>query len=76
MEMALSRLRPMEPAVVTRVEVPPELRKRLEDYGLVPGTQVICRYRSPRQDVTALEFRGATIALRTRDLQMIRVCVR
>lgn len=73
MEMALSRLEPRQWATVTEMEVPGVLRRRLEDYGLVPGTRVILRYRSPRGDVSAVEVRGAVIALRTRDLESIRV---
>lgn len=73
MEIALSRLEPRHWAVVTRMDMAGELKKRLEDYGLVPGTRVICRYRSPGGDVSAVEFRGAVIALRTRDLEAVRV---
>lgn len=73
MEMALSTLEPRQWATVTRVAVSRALEERLEDYGLIPGTRVICRYRSPRGDASALEFRGATIALRTRDLENIWV---
>lgn len=60
-------------ALVTEIEVDRELKTRLGDLGLVPGTQVCCRYRSPGGHVTALELRGAVIALRTRDMKKIRV---
>lgn len=49
------------------------VKNRLRDFGLVPGTEVICRYRSPGGQVTALSFRSAVIAMRTRDLNKIRV---
>lgn len=74
MEMRLDRLMPGRWATVTAIAVPKELRRRLRDFGLVVGTKVCCRYRSPRSDVTALELRGTVIALRTRDLKLIR-CV-
>lgn len=74
METGLNCVRPGMRAVVTRIEVEAELARRLRDFGLVPGTQVCCRYRSPGGQVTALELRGTVIALRTRDLKHIWVC--
>ena len=73
MQVSLDRLPQGIPAVVIRIGCKPELRSRLRDFGLVPGTQVITRYRSPDRGVTALEFRGTVIALRTRDLKEVRV---
>lgn len=58
---------------VSAVETPQELRLRLRDFGLVPGTRVCRRYCSPGGDVTAVELRGSVLALRTRDLGGIRV---
>ena len=73
METSLDRLRLNRRAVVTEITVNEELARRLRDFGLIPGTQVCCRYRDPSGRVTALELRGAVIALRTRDLKQIRV---
>lgn len=73
MEMSLDRLRPGDRAVVIEVCTDRALCCRLRDFGLVPGTAVSCRYRNPWGDVTAIELRGSVIALRTRDLQKIRV---
>ena len=73
METSLDRLRPGCRAVVTQINTDAALCKRLRDFGLVPGTKVTCRYRSPWGDVTALELRGSTLALRTADLRKIRV---
>ncbi len=73
METSLDRLRPGSRAVVIEVNTPPALTRRLRDFGLVPGTAVRCRYRSPWGKVTALSFRGAVLALRTTDLKKIRV---
>lgn len=73
MQVSLSRL-PMDiSAVVERVGCGRELSRRLRDLGLVPGTVVTKRYRSPDGGVTALEFRGTVIALRTRDLRGVKV---
>ena len=71
--MGLQHLQPGAQAVVIRVSGEAKLRSRLTELGLVPGTKVKCRYRSPGGFVTALEFRGAVLALRTRDLRHIRV---
>lgn len=73
MQVSLDRLPVGVPAVVLQVGCKEELRSRLRDFGLVPGTEVITRYRSPDKGVTALEFRGTVIALRTRDLKGVRV---
>lgn len=73
MEISLDRLRPGGEAVVIGMDVSEEYRRRLRDFGLVPGTKVRCGYRSPGGQVTALCVRGAMVALRTRDLQRIRV---
>lgn len=73
METGLNSIRPGSVAVVTRINAEPMLRQRLKAFGLVPGTKVRCCYRCPWGDVTALELRGSVLALRTKDLQKIRV---
>lgn len=73
MEFCLDQLCPGTWATVKDLNVSEELKQRLRDLGMIPGTKVCCRYRSPRGDVTALEFRGTVLALRTRDLRKIRV---
>lgn len=73
MEMGLERLPMGSEATVTAVNTAPALKNRLESFGMVPGTRVVPRYRSCDGTVTAVEFRGTVIALRTRDLRDIRV---
>ncbi len=73
MEISLNRLMPGCGGVVTKMECRKTLRHRLWDFGLVPGTLVQCRYRSPDGGLTAIELRGTVLALRTRDLENIRV---
>ncbi|MBO5954190.1 MAG: ferrous iron transport protein A [Oscillospiraceae bacterium] len=73
METGLDHLRPGKRAVITQVNTDAALKRRLKDFGLVPGTTVYCRYRCPWGHVTALELRGSVLALRTRDLGKIRV---
>ncbi len=66
-------IRPGERAVVVEIDTEAPLKNRLRDFGFIPGTTVRCGYRSPGGKVTALEFRGAVMAMRTRDLCNIRV---
>lgn len=73
MQMDLDRLEPEQRGMVTQVGCGPKLKGRLRDFGLVEGTEVRVRYRSPDGGVTALELRGTVIALRTRELKKIRV---
>lgn len=73
MEISLDRLCLGRLGVVTCINTDAYMKKRLRAFGMVPGTQVRCRYRSPGGSVTALEFRGAVVALRTRDMRKIRV---
>ena len=73
MEMDLDLLLPGKSATVVHIGAQKLLKARLRDFGLVPGTMVQCRFRSPDGTVTALQFRGFLLALRTRDLRSIRV---
>ncbi len=73
METGLDCLRLGQLATVLEINTDKSLKYRLQAFGFVPGTQVCCRYRTPGGSVTALEFRGTVVALRTRDMQKIRV---
>ncbi len=73
MERRLDDLRPGDAAVVKAVNTNTHLRRRLQDFGFVPGTLVTCRYLGPGRKVAALEFRGTVLALRMADLRDIRV---
>jgi DtxR family Mn-dependent transcriptional regulator len=48
-------------------------RRRLLDLGLVPGTEVTAVMRSPSGDPTGFRIRGAVIALRSDQADLIRV---
>ena len=72
MEMGLDKLPLGVPGQVTQMK-DSALCKRLTEFGLVPGTRVCCRYRTPGGSVTALEFRGTVVALRTKDMALVRV---
>lgn len=60
-------------ACVIGVDTNLQLRSRLRDFGLVPGTWVRRRYASPGANVMAIELRGSVLALRRTDLRSIRV---
>lgn len=72
MEISLDRLRPGQQGVVTGIDTSKPLKRRLQAFGMIPGTDVYCGYRSPGGSITALEFRGTVVALRTRDMKNIR----
>jgi ferrous iron transport protein A len=75
MEQSLATLRSGQRGIVTQIKITEPLRGRLYSFGLVEGTEVTVRYRSPDGGVTALVLRGTVIALRTRDIRNIRVRV-
>lgn len=73
MEITLDRLEQGICCTIVEIRSPEPLRSRLRQFGLIPGTTVSVRYRSPDGGVTALELRGTVVALRTRELKKIRV---
>jgi Fe2+ transport system protein FeoA len=73
MQVSLDRLPIGIPATVVQMSCPEVLLRRLRDFGMIPGTAVMVRYRSPGGGVTALECRGALLAMRTRDLKGVGV---
>lgn len=73
MSNSLTQLPQGIPARVIELRCKKEYIDRLRDFGLVPGTQVTVRYRSPDRGVVALEFRGTVVAMRARDLKGVQV---
>lgn len=73
MRTTLDRLSPGEKGTIAEISVSETLEKRLHDFGIIAGTQVMCAYRSPGQDLTAVAARGSVVALRTNDLKKIAV---
>ncbi|MCI9050634.1 MAG: ferrous iron transport protein A [Lachnospiraceae bacterium] len=69
----LSDLKPGEKATVTALFSPADIRRRLQDIGLIEGTIVECIGRSPLGDPSAFLIRGAFIALRKKDAKNIEV---
>ena len=68
---SLWQLAPGHQAWVGELSSQGELRRQLRDLGFVPGAQVECLGRSPLGDPAAYRVRGAVVALRRRDAQLI-----
>lgn len=63
----LSNLQCGQIARVDSLALRGSMRRRLQDIGLIEGTQVECIQKSPAGDPVAYLIRGAVIALRTED---------
>lgn len=72
-EKKMSELAVGECAVVTALETPDTLRRRLHDLGLIRGTRVRCLLISPLGNPAAYLIRGAVIALRNADAATVLV---
>jgi len=68
-------LRPGETGRVTALRLQGAMRRRLQDMGLVEGTEVACVLKSPAGDPTAYRIRGALIALRSEDARQVLVTI-
>ena len=69
----LSELSPDEKCKVLAINSVPEIKRRLLDMGLIPGTTVYCAFKSPWGDPSAYFIRGALVALRQEDADKIIV---
>lgn len=68
---SLKELNRGQKAVIARLESPDDIRRRLQDMGLIEGTAVECVGKSPLGDPAAYLVRGAVIALRSRESDRI-----
>lgn len=68
---ALDQLRQGDTAVVYSLTTNGGIRRRLQDIGLIPGTEVKCVQFSPLGDPIAYLVRGSVIALRREDASRI-----
>lgn len=71
--LPLHTLSPGNSAVIHRLIAAGDMRRRLLDIGLTPGTKVLCLGQSPLGDPIAFLIRGAVIALRKKDCQNILI---
>ena len=69
----LKDIDPGAAAAVKEITVGGDMRRRLLDIGLTPGTRVECIGKSPGGDPKAFLIRGAVIALREEDCAWIFV---
>lgn len=69
--MNLADLKPGQKAIVTGFSQHLELRRRLQDLGLICGTPVECLLESPLGDPAAYLIRNTVIALRREDARRI-----
>lgn len=69
----LTDLQQGQSACVTDLTISGSMRRRLQDIGLIEGTQVECLQKSPLGDPVAFLIRGAVIALRQEDSQNVLV---
>ncbi len=58
---------------VVRLDTQKEMRRRLQDMGLIEGTLVQNLHTSPLGDPTAYQIRGAVVALRAKDAETIYI---
>lgn len=65
-----------EKAVVSGVYSQGSIRRRLQDIGVIEGTEVECLMRSPLGDPTAYLVKGAVIALRREQAKEVDVQVK
>ena len=70
---SLANLQVGERARVASLRSRGSMRRRLQDIGLIEGTEVECVQKSPAGDPVAYRIRGALIALRSEDSSNILV---
>ena len=70
---ALSDLLGGQRGRVVSLENRGSMRRRLQDMGLIEGTEVECVLKSPAGDPAAYAIRGALIALRREDSERILI---
>lgn len=71
--MKLAELKVGGKAKILSVDADINIKRRLQDIGLINGTTVECLYKSPLGDPKAFLIRGAVIALRFEDSNNILI---
>jgi len=69
----LSGLNQGKRALVIDIHSNDSMRRRLQDLGLIKGTEVSCVQKSPLGDPVAYLIRGAVIALRHEDSSCVQI---
>lgn len=74
---SLAQLEKGQKAVIIRLDSVNEMKRRLQDIGLIEGTWVECVGKSPLGDPSAFLIKGAVIALRREDSETVRIqCIK
>ncbi len=71
--MVLSQICPGERVEILQMPECGVLTRHLRRFGIVVGSQLVCRYFSPGKDLVAVEYGGGVLALRVEELTQIRV---
>lgn len=71
--MFLSDMQIGNKGIITKLNVNENIKRRLQDLGLIEGTRIECILKSPFNDPSAYLIRGALIAIRKEDGQNIEV---
>ena len=71
--MFLSDMQIGNKGIITKLNVNENIKRRLQDLGLIEGTYIECILKSPFNDPSAYLIRGALIAIRKEDSQNIEV---
>ena len=69
----LDLLRVGEKAIIIKVNNKGDIRRRLLDIGLIPGTEVESILKSPSGDPAAFLIRGSLFAIRIEDASKIEI---
>lgn len=70
---SICALEPGQCGVVRQLLNTGAIRRRLQDIGMIQGTEVECLGRSPAGDPSAYRIRGAVIAIRSEDAQGVLI---
>lgn len=71
--MLLSEIQPNESAIVKSIDSHSNIKRRLQDLGIISGSLITCTAKSPLGDPSAYKIRQTIIALRKNDAQHIIV---
>ena len=71
--LPLARLEPGVNAIITAVDAPEPLGRRLQDLGLLVETPIRVVRRAPLGDPIEIELRGYRLCLRMRDASRVLV---
>ncbi len=71
--ISLDQLNISKKAKVFKINSDYELKRRLEDLGLIKGCTIQSEFKSPFNDPTAYLIKGCTIAIRNKDAKNILV---